>query len=219
MASAPTSATPVGASGSVPRHPAPWPAANAITTMPPSATTLALVETFWTQRPHVTPVRLIATSNATVPTPSHLLAPGDQPSNRPRNSPVTTPNAAIAAGYSANPSHQPTTKPMRGPNASRAYTYLPPALGCRVASSAKHSAPRNASTPPSIQAMKVSHGRPSWWATRPGVRNIPDPIVMPTTMARPSKRRSDRFSSMECHADGELDDTLVEPSVRMTPHE
>src|SRR5436190_12707652 len=181
---------PVGAPGSVPCQPAPCPATNATTTMPASARTLAAVERFCTQRPDVTPVRLIATSTATATTPSHLLTPGDQPSRRPRYSPVTTPSAAIAAGYTANPSHQPTTKPTRGPNASRAKTYLPPALGWRVANSAKHSAPRNASTPPSNHATKVSQGRPSWYATRPGVRKIPEPSVMPTTMARPSKRRS-----------------------------
>src|SRR5207244_2849657 len=90
---------------------------------------------------------------------------------------------------------QPTTNPARGPNASRTYTYLPPALGWRVASSAKQSAPKNASAPPSTQATNVSQGRPRWAATSPGVRKIPDPTMIPTTMASPSNRRSDRLRS------------------------
>src|SRR5207245_1916354 len=64
-----------------------------------------------------------------------------------------------------------------------------------VASSAKHSAPRNARPPPSTQATKVSQGRPSCAATRPGVRKIPDPTMIPTTMARPSNSLSDRLRS------------------------
>src|SRR6266508_2558039 len=194
MASAPNSATPVGAPASVPCHPSPCPAANAITTTALNASTFALVATFWTHRPDVTPVMLMATRSATAATPTHLLTPCGQPASRPMNSPVTTPSAAIAAGYIANPSHQPTTNPMRRPNASRAYTYLPPALGWRVASSAKHSAPANASTPPSNQATNVSQGRPSCRATNPGVRKIPEPIMMSTTMASPSNRRSDCLS-------------------------
>src|SRR6266540_685512 len=136
MASAPNSATPVGAPASVPCHPSPCPAANAITTTALNASTFALVATFWTHRPDVTPVMLMATSSATVATPIHLLTPYGQPASRPMNSPVTTPSAAIAAGYIANPSHQPTTNPMRRPTASRAYTYLPPAWGWRVAGGA-----------------------------------------------------------------------------------
>src|SRR2546423_3710835 len=96
----------------------------------------------------------------------------------------------------ASPSTQPTTKPARGPNASRTYTYFPPAAGCRVASSAKHSAPSSASAPPATQATNVSHGRPSCAATRPGVRKMPEPTMIPTTMASPSTRRRDRFSSV-----------------------
>src|SRR6266540_2317404 len=181
MASAPNSATPVGAPASVPCHPSPCPAANAITTTALNASTFALVATFWTHRPDVTPVMLMATSSATVATPIHLLTPYGQPASRPMNSPVTTPSAAIAAGYIANPSHQPTTNPMRRPHA----------WGWRVASSAKHNAPASASTPPSSQATNVSQGRPSCRATNPGVRKIPEPIMMPTTIARPSKKRSD----------------------------
>src|SRR6185295_9827282 len=89
---------------------------------------------------------------------------------------------------------QPITNAARRPNASRANTYLPPALGCRVASSAKTSAPKSPTRPPSAQATKVSHGRPSKPATTPGVRKIPEPTMMPTTIARPSVARSVRRS-------------------------
>src|SRR5256885_1273657 len=42
----------------------------------------------------------------------------------------------------------PTTNPARGPNASRAYPSLPPALGWRVASPAKITRPTNPDRPP-----------------------------------------------------------------------
>ena len=49
--------------------------------------------------------------------------------------------------------------------------------------------------PPAAQATKVRAGRPSRWATSPGVRKIPVPTMMPTTMASPSQKPSDRLSS------------------------
>ena len=137
---------------------------------------------------------LTPVNNATAATPTHLLTFGGKPTSRPKNSPMTTPNAAMAAGYITSPSTQPTMKPIRGPNASRAYTYLPPACGWRVASSAKQSAPKKASTPPSSHATNVNAGRPSSRATSPGVRKIPAPTMMPMTMASPSKMRSERRS-------------------------
>src|SRR5204863_1013740 len=42
---------------------------------------------------------------------------------------------------------------------------------------------------------KLSPGRPSRAATMPGVRKIPAPTVIPTTMASPSARRSERLRS------------------------
>src|SRR5439155_24391022 len=91
-------------------------------------------------------------------------------------------------------STQPTTNAARRPNASRAYTYFPPACGRRAASSAKTRVPRNASAPPSTQATNVRIGRPSWRATIPGVRKIPDPTMIPTIIASPSAVRSVRLS-------------------------
>src|SRR5437870_2711162 len=102
----------------------------------------------------------------------------------------------MAAPLMATLSMRPTTKAPRRPNASRMYTYLPPARGWRVVSSAKQSAPRSARPAPSTHATKVSAGRPSRAATRPGVRKMPDPTVIPTTMARPSTSRRDFLSSV-----------------------
>src|SRR5438876_3686383 len=167
-----------------------------MTTTPPSARILAVVTTFWTQRPDATPTTLIAVNSATSPAASAAVRDAGQERSRARNSAPATPIAAIAAPFTPTLSIHPTTNPARRPNASRAYTYLPPARGYRVASSANTSAPSNASAPPNTHATNVSPGRPSWFATSPGVRKIPEPTMMPTTMARPSNKRSDRFSSM-----------------------
>src|SRR5207245_3988191 len=107
---------------------------------------------FRTRRPDATPIRFAAVKSATSPAPSHGMEPESQPVSRTRNSAAATPIAAIAAVYIPTLSTQPTTNPARGPNAWRTYTYLPPALGWRVASSAKQSAPKNASAPPRPQA-------------------------------------------------------------------
>ena len=150
--------------------------------------------TFCTHRPDATPTKLIQVNSATQPAASHGVLPAGAPSKRPRYSPPTVPIAAIAAAYMPSASTQPTTNAARRPNASRAYTYFPPACGRRAASSAKTRVPRNASAPPSTQAANVRIGRPSWRATIPGVRKIPDPTMIPTIIASPSAVRSVRLS-------------------------
>src|SRR5881396_2386793 len=190
---------PTGAPGSAPCQPAPVPRANAITTTPPSASSLAAVTTFCTHRPDATPTRLMPVNSATSPAPSGAMSAGGQASRRTRNSPAATPIAAIATPLVPRASTQPTTKPARVPNASRTKAYLPAARGWRVVSSAKQSAPRNASAAPNTHTTKVSPGRPSRAATMPGVRKIPAPTVMPTTMASPSTRRSERLRSVICN--------------------
>ncbi len=187
---------PTGAAGSAPCQPAPVPRANAITTTPLSASSFAAVTTFCTHRPDATPTRLIAVNSATSPAPSGAVSAEGQPESRTRNSPAATPIAAIATPLVPRASTQPTTKPAREPNASRTNAYLPAAEGWRVVSSAKHSAPRNASPAPSTQTTKVSPGRPRRAATMPGVRKIPAPTVIPTTMASPSASRSERLRSV-----------------------
>src|SRR5256886_7454626 len=187
---------PAGAPASAPCQPAPVPRANATTTTPPSATSFAAVTRFCTHRPDATPTRLIPVNSATSPAPRGAVSAGGQPERRTRNSPPATPIAAIATPLVPRASTQPVTKPARGPNASRTKTYLPAARGWRVVSSAKHSAPRNASAAPSTQTTNVSPGLPSRAATMPGVRKIPAPTVIPTTMANPSVSRSERLRSV-----------------------
>src|SRR5712691_2758587 len=189
---------PTGAPGSAPCQPAPVPRANAITTTPPSASSFAAVTTFCTHRPDATPTRLIPVNRATSPAPNGAMRAGGHPDRRTKNSPAATPIAAIATPLVPRASTQPTTNPARGPNASRTKAYLPAARGWRVVSSAKHSAPRNASPAPNTHTTKVSPGRPSRAATMPGVRKIPAPTVIPTTMASPSARRSERLRSVIC---------------------
>src|SRR5207253_266169 len=73
---------PTGAPGSAPCQPAPVPRANAITTTPPSASSLAAVTTFCTHRPDATPTRLMPVNSATNPAqrgaqhPHHEGEPG-----------------------------------------------------------------------------------------------------------------------------------------------
>src|SRR5437867_6177979 len=137
-------------------------------------------------------------NSATSPAPSGAMSAGGQASRRTRNSPAATPIAAIATPLVPRASTQPTTKPARVPNASRTKAYLPAASGWRVVSSAKQSAPRNASPAPNTHTTKVSPGRPSRAATMRGVRKRPAPTVVPTAMASPSTRRSERLRSVIC---------------------
>src|SRR6266704_2382865 len=162
---------PAGAPGSAPCQPAPVPRANATTTTPPSATSFAAVTRFCTHRPDATPTRLIPVNSATSPAPRGAVSAGGQPESRTRNSPPATPIAAIATPLVPRASTQPTTKPARVPNASRTKAYLPAARGWRVVSSAKQSAPRNASPAPNTHTTKVSPGRPSRAATMPVMRD------------------------------------------------
>src|SRR5881409_3284913 len=88
---------PTGAPGSAPCQPAPVPRANAITTTPPSASTLAAVTTFCTQRPELMPSKLIAENPATMKTAIQRVQLTGQPAMRALNSAAATPSAAIAA--------------------------------------------------------------------------------------------------------------------------
>src|SRR6185436_272345 len=60
---------------------------------------------------------------------------------------------------------QPITNAARRPNASRANTYLPPALGWRVASSAKTSAPKSPTSPSVARSERRSAAPPPVLAT------------------------------------------------------
>src|SRR6185437_13132723 len=67
-----------------------------------------------------------------------------------------------------------------------------PASGSIVPSSAKQTALSSVYTPPASQTMRTMDGVGSWPATRPGVRRMPTPSVLPTITARPKPRPSTR---------------------------
>src|SRR5271154_816273 len=108
-----------------------------------------------------------------------------------------TANAAVSPGSSTNKLIQPKRKAVRGPKLSRRYTYGPPALGKRPASSPKQSAPHSVMAPTASQTMSSQQGEASDLAMPAGVRKMPTAIASPATTAaaepRPSwRRRSSR---------------------------
>ncbi|MNE60310.1 hypothetical protein D3C80_1554480 [compost metagenome] len=62
--------------------------------------------------------------------------------------------------------------------------YNPPDFGIAAAISATVSADANVMMPPTLQARMLIHGVPALLSTIPGFKKIPDPISIPTTMAR-----------------------------------
>jgi hypothetical protein len=59
---------------------------------------------------------------------------------------------------------------------------MPPESGFDAPSSAKVSAPSSDNTPPANHAISAMPPEPAWRRTVPGVRKMPDPITVPTTM-------------------------------------
>src|SRR3954447_22012732 len=76
--------------------------------------------------------------------------------NRPRDSANATALAATAPENPATKDVQPVRNAVMGPNASRRYTYSPPARGRMAASSADAVAPTNASAPPQIHTARIA---------------------------------------------------------------
>src|SRR5271168_1685852 len=104
-----------------------------------------------------------------------------------------TANAAVSPGSSTNKLIQPKRKAVRGPKLSRRYTYGPPALGNRPASSPKQSAPLSVMAPTASQTTSSQKGDARDLAIPAGVRKMPTAIASPATIAaaepRPSWRR------------------------------
>src|SRR4051812_30774033 len=91
---------------------------------------------------------------------------------------------------------QPYRKAVSGPNASRRYTYRPPAAGFIAPSSPYASAPSSESTPPTVQTTSAGPAcPPAWRSTPPGTRKMPDPITVPITMRIRSRRPRTRSSA------------------------
>src|SRR5271156_4097480 len=104
-----------------------------------------------------------------------------------------TANAAVSPGSRTNKLIQPKRKAVRGPKLSRRYTYAPPALGKRPASSPKQSAPLSVMEPTPSQTMSSQKGEARDLAMPAGVRKMPTAIASPATTAaaepKPSWRR------------------------------
>src|SRR3954470_7159338 len=91
---------------------------------------------------------------------------------------------------------QPYRKAVSGPNASRRYTYRPPAAGFIAPSSPYASAPSSERTPPTVQTTSAGPAcPPAWRSTPPGTRKMPDPITVPMTMRIRSRRPRTRSSA------------------------
>src|SRR6185436_570085 len=105
--------------------------------------------------------------------------------------------AAMAPEKPATNDVQPVRNAASGPNASRKYTYSPPALGRSADSSAYAMAPANASAPPSSQTQTIAVGLPTICATMIGTKKIPPPMTLEMTMAAASTGPSRRSSADE----------------------
>src|SRR4051794_55213 len=177
-----------------------------------SAVTFVPARTFCSRRPGPTPrtctaasIAITATATsacgvtATVTGPSAAETSGRRSAangtNRPREAAKPTALAAIAPENPATNDVQPVKNAAAGPNASRRYTYSPPAFGRSAASSAYDIAPANASTPPASHAPIMRPGCGTSVATMAGVRKMPLPMTFETMMAAASSVPSRRSRS------------------------
>src|SRR5207247_10310449 len=90
----------------------------------------------------------------------------------------------------------PYRKPHSGENASRRYTYWPPALGIIAASSPYDSAPTTVRMPVMTQATSSQPGLPLSRAICADTMKMPEPIIEPTTTMVESYRPSPRLNSV-----------------------
>src|SRR4030095_3473017 len=83
---------------------------------------------------------------------------------------------------------QPYRNPHSGENASRRYTYWPPAFGIIAASSPYESAAVSVSNPVTIQTTSNHPGEPTWRAMIDETMKIPEPITEPRrSIVEPNK--------------------------------
>jgi hypothetical protein len=111
---------------------------------PNRAKVFAIVNTFCTIAPVRTPSVFTHVKNTTTPIPvncsvcknGRILFPGEiHGTNTPANFANATPTAAIVPVCITRKKVHPNKNPYSGPNASRKYTYCPPARGIAAASS------------------------------------------------------------------------------------
>ena len=160
-----------------------------------SAAIFETVNTLAANVPGFTPSTLVSVTAAIV----IAAAPSGPPTP-----PIGTKRARYPAKLSATAAIAPLAMRSRiihpcrnatsGPNASRMYTYGPPASGSIAPSSAKVSAPASATRPPPAQTPRIHADVGSARPTSAGVKKIPLPMMPPTTSndadASPSSRRS-----------------------------
>ena len=91
---------------------------------------------------------------------------------------------------------QPYRNPHSGENASRRYTYCPPARGIIAASSPYESAAASVNAPVTIQAMSSQPGLPTRRAMSAETMKMPEPIMDPTTTIVESNRPRPRVNSV-----------------------
>src|SRR4029077_14924644 len=85
---------------------------------------------------------------------------------------------------------QPYRKPHSGENASRRYTYWPPAFGIIAASSPYESAAVSVSNPVTMHTTSNHPGDPTWRAMIDDTMKIPEPIIEPATSMVESNKPS-----------------------------
>src|SRR5271163_2448271 len=90
---------------------------------------------------------------------------------------------------------QPKRKPHSGPNPRRKYAYSPPASGIMAPNSAKDMAPKSERMAPTIHAAKTMETERPSRAISAGLRKMPVPIMVPTTMAAEDQAPRPRTSS------------------------
>src|ERR1700759_521532 len=93
---------------------------------------------------------------------------------------------------------QPKRNPYTGPRPSRRHAYCPPAFGSAAPNSAKLSAPKGERTPPAIHAAYTTLTEPPTDAISLGLRKMPVPIIVPTTIAPAAHGPSARTRSRRC---------------------
>src|SRR5229473_2754627 len=90
---------------------------------------------------------------------------------------------------------QPKRNPHTGPKPRRRYAYSPPASGIIAPNSEYESAPKSERIAPTIQAAKTTETKRPSRAISAGLRKIPVPIMVPTTIAPEAQAPSSRTSS------------------------
>src|SRR5215211_1824031 len=149
------------------------------------ARALSSVVACWTLSPQRTPRHCWIKNTATTEMATGTVNRTSAGNSAARYSPMRM-AAAASDAVDEIQSLAPITKPAYGPNARRANTYCPPDRGITTPSSASDTTPSSAYAPPAIHASMKAAGLGNSEATVPGVRSIPEPMVLPMMTATPN---------------------------------